>query len=243
MKIAIIGYGRMGKEVEQLAIERGHQISVVIDNEDDWLQKAEQLKEVDVAVEFAVPSVAVQNMYRCFDLGVPLVEGTTGWYTHLDEVKELCEAKGGAMVYASNFSLGVNIFFELNKVLAELMSKQQAYDVQVKEIHHTAKLDAPSGTAIVLADEIIKHRSDKSEWINDVAENKNQLSVLSYRIENTPGTHQVIYSSPIDEIEIKHTAFNRKGLALGAVMAAEWICTQKGFHAVGDMFRSLGIVK
>lgn len=235
MKIAIIGYGKMGKEIEKIALERGHTVPLKISskNLDDFSK--ENLENCDVAIDFTTPDLAVGNIYKCFDANLPIVVGTTGWYTHFDEVIEKCDAKNQTLLHATNCSLGVNLFFELNKKLAKLMSTQNDYDVKIEEIHHTQKLDAPSGTAITLAEGLIENYPQKKSWKCDEEVTERELLINAFREENVPGTHLIKYSSAIDEIEIKHTAHNRKGFAKGAVIAAEYISTKKGVFTMNDV--------
>lgn len=243
MKIALLGYGKMGQIIERFALERGHEIvlKISIDNLDDLT--VDNLATADMAIDFSAPDAAVANIYQCFDAGVPVVVGTTGWYGQLQEIKNDCVSGGNSLIYGSNFSIGVNLFFHLNKVLAKLMNNYPAYEVQVEEIHHTQKLDAPSGTAMTIAEGIIEELDRKNEWLNevvgtpipDVIKNE-QLLIESHRIENVPGTHTVVYSSEVDEIEIKHTAHSRAGFALGAVVAAEWLHNKQGFYNIADVF-------
>ena len=243
MKIALIGYGRMGKAIEEILIERGHEVvlKIGIENLEDFT--IENLMMADVAIDFSAPQVAVENIYKCFDAKVPVVVGTTGWYGELQNIKNSCEESNNTLLYGSNFSIGVNIFFHLNKVLAKVMNNYPAYEVQVEEIHHTQKLDAPSGTAMTIAEGILEGIDSKREWINELAGEpittpikKNQLLIESLRIENVPGTHTVIYGSEVDDIEIKHTAHSRAGFALGALVAAEWLQNKRGFYSTADIF-------
>ncbi|RZJ81051.1 MAG: 4-hydroxy-tetrahydrodipicolinate reductase [Flavobacterium sp.] len=243
MRIALLGYGKMGQIIERFAIERGHEIvlKISIDNVEDFT--TENLQKADVAIDFSAPDAAVANIYKCFEASLPVVVGTTGWYGNLQEIKNDCLSSNNTLLYGSNFSIGVNLFFHLNKVLAKLMNNYPAYEVQVEEIHHTQKLDAPSGTAMTIAEDIIEEIDRKSEWLNevvgtpipDVIKNE-QLLIESHRIENVPGTHTVVYSSEVDDIEIKHTAHSRAGFALGAIVAAEWLENKKGFYNIADVF-------
>lgn len=243
MKIALLGYGKMGQIIERFALERGHEVvlKISIDNLEDFT--VDNLAKADVAIDFSAPDAAVDNIYKCFDAGVAVIVGTTGWYGKLQEIKNDCLSGNNTLLYGSNFSVGVNLFFHLNKVLAKLMNNYPAYEVQVEEIHHTQKLDAPSGTAMTIAEGIIEEIDRKSEWLNevvgtqipDVIKNE-QLLIESHRIENVPGTHTVVYSSEVDEIEIKHTAHSRAGFALGAVIAAEWLQNKQGFYNIADVF-------
>lgn len=229
MKIALLGYGKMGKEIEKIALERGHTI-VLKKTENDTF---ENLLEADVAIDFSIPTAAVENISECLNSNIPIISGTTGWLERFQEMVELTNDKNGAFLYGSNFSVGVNLFFNLNEYLSKLMNQHSEYKVSMTEIHHTQKLDAPSGTAISLANDIIKN----SEYEGWALENptKNEIGIEALRVENVPGTHSVYYRSEIDEIEIKHTAFSRKGFAFGAVIAAEWIIGKKGVFSMKDV--------
>lgn len=223
----------MGRIIESLAPDEGGQVVLRVDR--DNLQDLDQLNTADVAIEFSQPESAPGNILRCLEAGVPVVCGTTGWTGRLDEIKEYCDSKGGAFFYASNFSIGVNVFFALNRFLAERMNQWPAYDVKLEEIHHTQKLDAPSGTAITLAGDIIRRLDRKEKWVNAEASDEKELPILSKRVDPAPGTHRVIYSSAIDEIEIRHEAFSREGFARGALKAARWIIGRKGCFGMDDM--------
>jgi len=243
MNIALIGYGKMGQIIERFAIERGHEIVLKIGSQNLNELTVSNLKKADVAIDFSLPDAAIKNIYTCFEANVPLVVGTTGWYGQLQEIKNECLLNNNTLLYGSNFSIGVNLFFHINEVLAKIMNNYPAYDVQVEEIHHTQKLDSPSGTAMTIAEEIISRLDRKGEWVNELngsvsAEvlKPEQLLIASERIENIPGTHTVVYSSEVDEIEIKHTAHNRAGFALGAVVAAEWLKNKQGFFNISDIF-------
>ena len=243
MKIALIGYGKMGKLLERFAQERGHEICITLDADNASDIRSERFKEADVAIEFSVPHAALEHIYDAFEADVPIVVGTTGWYDELAAVEQKCRAGNNTLLYASNFSVGVNVFFYVNKVLAKLMNRYPQYDVQVEEIHHTQKLDAPSGTAITIAEGILDGLERKNTWVNevigqqdDVITKPNELLIESHRIEEVPGTHTVIYSSEVDELEFKHTAHSRAGFALGAILAAEWLHGKKGFYSIQDMF-------
>ena len=229
MKIALLGYGKMGQTIERIAIERGHEIVL----KKDEFNTYEGLSTADVAIDFSIPTVAVENISSCFYANVPVISGTTGWLAHYEEMVALCEAKKGAFISSSNFSLGVNIFFEINEHLAKIMSKFDSYKVQMEEIHHTQKLDAPSGTAISLAKGVIEN-SNYSNWTLENP-NPNEIPIESLRIADVPGTHTVTYKSEVDDIEIKHTAHNRDGFALGAVIAAEWIVGKQGVFSMKDV--------
>jgi 4-hydroxy-tetrahydrodipicolinate reductase len=246
MKIALLGYGKMGKIIEKIAIDRKHEIVLKIDYDNLNDLTTENLQKADVAIEFSTPATVLGNIDHCFKAGVPIVVGTTGWHEQLIQIKERCEANNNSFIYATNFSVGVNIFFHVNKFLAKLMNQHPYYEVQVEEIHHTQKLDAPSGTAITIAEGILENLDAKKQWVNaltadgkDGDENNakvDDLLIESYRIDSVPGTHTVIYDSEVDTIEFKHTAHNRNGFALGAVLAAEWVKDKKGFYSVADMF-------
>lgn len=238
MKIALIGYGKMGHEIEKIARERGHEIVSVIDMHEEAKFGSAEFKSADVAIEFTSPESAFDNYKQAFAAGVPVVSGTTGWLEHLDEIKEMCEKEGKTFFYASNFSLGVNIFFALNNYLAKLMEPHPEYDVRIEETHHIHKLDAPSGTAITLAEGILSHINRKKEWaLGDDPTADDSLRIDAFREGEVPGIHSVIYESEIDSIRITHNANNRKGLALGAVMAAEFTKGKKGFLSMNDMLR------
>ena len=229
MKIALLGYGRMGKAIEKIALERGHEIVIRKDVEPVDID----LTVADAAIDFSHPSAAFDNIKDCIDSQVPVVSGTTGWLDRFDEIKAYCKDQNGAFIYASNYSIGVNLFFNLNAYLAKMMKQINGYDVNMEEIHHIHKLDAPSGTAISLADDIIEN-SEKKQWNID-SPKPDDLFINVKREGEVPGTHQVSYSSAIDSIEIKHTAFNRTGFALGAVVAAEWLHHKKGVFNMKDV--------
>jgi 4-hydroxy-tetrahydrodipicolinate reductase len=235
MKIALIGYGKMGREIEKIALSRGHEISLKITSKNATDIAA--INNSDVAIEFTQPESALSNIKKCFESNVPVVVGTTGWYDQLDDIKKRCEEKNQTILYASNFSIGVNIFFQVNKYLSAFMNSQEMYEVSMEEIHHTQKLDSPSGTAITLAEGIIANVNRKKSWVNEVSDDGDKLSIISKRIDNVPGTHIVTYSSDIDEIEIRHTAHNRKGFAIGAVLAAEFIHRKKGIFTMSDVLK------
>lgn len=229
MKIALLGYGKMGQVIERIALSRGHEIVLRKTGSTSF----NGLEDADVAIDFSIPNAAVGNISQCLHTNVPIVSGTTGWLSEYETMVALCAEKKGAFIYGSNFSLGVNIFFELNEKLAKMMSKFDAYKVSMEEIHHTQKLDAPSGTAITLAKTIIDH-SDYSSWALENAKS-DEIWIDAKRIENVPGTHTVVYDSEVDSIEIKHTAHNREGFALGAVLAAEWIVGKTGVFTMKDV--------
>ncbi|QEM13946.1 MULTISPECIES: 4-hydroxy-tetrahydrodipicolinate reductase [Mucilaginibacter] len=245
MKIALLGYGKMGKIIEKIAISRKHEIVLTIDHETLHDLTPENLQKADVVIEFTTPASVLSNIEHCFNADVPVVIGTTGWYEKLPEVKQQCIDGNKSLLWASNFSVGVNVFFHVNKLLAKVMNRYPYYEVQVEEIHHTQKMDSPSGTAITIAEGIINNTDTKNEWINVLTTDDsdananvsaNQLLIESLRIDSVPGTHTVIYDSEVDSIEFKHTAHNRNGFALGAVLAAEWLHDKKGFYSVEAMF-------
>lgn len=235
MKIALIGYGKMGKAIEQVALQKGHEILYRIDLESQELLQPEHLSKADIAIEFSTPKTAFNNINKCFDAHLPLVCGSTGWLDHLDDVKQRCNKEKQSFLYSSNFSIGVNIFFQLNKRLAELMSNQNQYQISMEEIHHTEKKDAPSGTAITLASQIIDVIPGKSKWVNESTDDPEAVSIISKRIDPAPGTHIIRYTSEVDDIEIRHTAHSRKGFAAGAVVAAEWLQGKTGFFSMNDV--------
>lgn len=229
MKIALLGYGKMGKTIERFALSRGHEIVLRKTSGDTY----DGLEQADVAIDFSVPSAAVVNITTCLNAGIPVVSGTTGWLEDYDMMVKLCKEKSGAFLYGSNFSLGVNLFFSLNEYLAKMMRRFPEYKIAMEEIHHTQKLDAPSGTAITLARTIIDN-SDYSSWALS-AKADDELQIDAKRIENVPGTHSVFYTSDVDTIEIRHTAHSRDGFALGAVMAAEWLAGKQGVFSMKDV--------
>ncbi len=235
MKIALIGYGKMGHMIEEIALQRGHQVvlKIHIDNTEEFTK--ENTAAADVAIEFTAPESAFENVKRCFDFGVPVVSGSTGWNENIPEAKEYCRKKNSAFLHTSNFSIGVNIFFQLNKLLARLMASQPDYDVTLKEIHHTQKKDAPSGTAVTLAEQVLQEVDRKKTWVNAPSPKPEELSIISERTDPAPGTHYVKYTSEVDDIEIIHTAHSRKGFALGAVLAAEFLAGKKGVFTMDDV--------
>ncbi|QJD94761.1 4-hydroxy-tetrahydrodipicolinate reductase [Mucilaginibacter robiniae] len=247
MKIALSGYGKMGKIIEQIALSRKHEIVLIIDKDNLHEFTAENLKNADVVIEFSTPTSVLTNIRSCFAADVPIVVGTTGWYDELSNIKAECEAGNHALMYGTNFSVGVNIFFHINRLLAKVMNNYPYYEAQVEEIHHTKKLDSPSGTAITIAEGILENVDNKRGWKNVLvsdspnADNETdaqaeELLIESHRIDSVPGTHTVLYDSDVDSIEFKHTAHNRNGFALGAVLAAEWLQHRKGCFPVTDMF-------
>lgn len=238
MKIALIGYGKMGQEIEKLALKKGHEIVLILDRIEDWQSEGERLSEADVAIDFSSPDSILDNIYHCFDAGIPLVTGTTGWQDEFEKVKQDCITGGKTLFYSPNFSIGVNLFFSLNRYLANLMSNWKEYEISIEETHHIHKQDAPSGTAIVLANDIIRTTERKEKWVKEPVENPDELSIKSYRTENVPGTHIVKYESEDDSISIIHSAKNRKGFATGAVMAAEWVIGKQGYFDMNDLLKS-----
>ena len=236
MKIALVGYGKMGKTIKQIALSRGHEIVSIIDinNPDDFESAA--FKSADVAIEFTTPATAFDNYMKCFAANVPVVSGTTGWTARMSEIKEMCEKEGKTFFYASNFSIGVNIFFALNKYLAKVMNNFPSYDVRMTEVHHIHKLDAPSGTAITLAEGILENIDRKDRWTLETAEKATDLPIHAIREGEVPGIHEIIYESDVDTISIKHDAKSRAGFALGAVVAAEFTAGKKGFLGMSDLF-------
>ena len=235
MKIALIGYGKMGKAIEKMALADGHEILLKISSANLEELTPENIKSCDVAIEFTKEESAVKNIKMCFDAAVPVVSGSTGWLQHYDEILAHCKKKNGSFLYASNFSVGVQLFFALNKKLAKLMSSYPEYQTSLKEIHHTEKKDAPSGTAITLAEDIIKESPSYKNWVNKETTNQGNLSITSLREDPAPGRHEVTYKSSVDEIEIIHTAHNRVGFAKGALLAAGFLITKKGIFTMQDV--------
>lgn len=235
MKIALIGYGKMGKAIEQIALERGHEVVLKIDIDTAHLFTEEELSRADVAIEFTSPHSAYDNVVKLLRYGVPVVCGSTGWLDQYEAVEEFCLQNQGAFLYASNYSVGVNIFFELNKKLASLMANHSDYSISMEEIHHTQKKDAPSGTAVTLAEQIMQAIPLKKKWVNHASDHPEELPIISKRIDPAPGTHTVRYHSAIDDIEIIHTAHNRTGFATGAVLAAEFLAGKKGIYSMKDV--------
>ncbi len=235
MRIALIGYGKMGKAIEEVALLRGHDIVLKIDQPNLHDFTRENIAKADVAIEFTSPHTAFDNIKSCIEFGVPVVCGSTGWTEQLEEMKKNCIDKNGSFIYSSNYSVGVNIFFEINKKLAELMASHKDYKVILEETHHTQKKDAPSGTAISLAEQVLERVKRKKQWVNQISDNPEELEIISKRIDPAHGTHCIKYSSAIDDIEIIHTAHNRKGFATGAVLAAEFLKDKKGFFTMKDV--------
>lgn len=239
MKIALSGYGKMGKEIEKIALQRGHEIVATLDGPTDWLDKQSELQSADVAIEFSMPHSVVNNIFKCFDAKVPVVVGTTGWSELLDQVKEVCREHNCSILYASNFSVGVNLFFEVNKTLARLMNDHEYYNVMIEETHHSAKLDSPSGTAIKLAMDMLHELDRKDVWVNAPCNKEYELVIISHRKDDYHGTHVVRYESDIDSIELIHTAKSREGFAKGAVLAAEWLVGKKGVYTMSDLLKDV----
>ncbi len=238
MKIALVGHGKMGKAIEEIALQQGHEIVLTIDLHNAGDLTAANLQKADAAIEFTGPHSAYENVMKCLAAGVPVVCGSTGWLQKLEEVKNYCRQQNGCFLYASNFSVGVNIFFEINKRLAELMHSHTGYNVRMEEIHHTQKKDAPSGTAVTLAEQLMEKINRKTRWVNNETRNPEELPIISKRIDPAPGTHSVSYHSDIDTIDIIHTAHNRTGFATGAVLAAEFV---KGKTGIFSMKEVLGL--
>ena len=237
MNLAIIGYGKMGKEIEQIALSRNHKVVLKIDENNINNINLDDFKDVDVAVEFSKPESAFSNINLCLNNNVPVVSGTTGWLDKFDEVTLRCENEQKGFFYASNFSLGVNLFFQLNKYLAKMMNNYKDYDIYLEETHHTQKLDAPSGTAITLAEGIIEENEEKVAWVKEQSEKNNEIPIKSYRVGQVPGNHKIIYESDFDKIMIEHDAKSRKGFAMGAVLAAEFMVGKKGYYTMKDLIK------
>ncbi len=234
MNIALFGYGKMGKEIEQIALQRNHRIVLKIDKENSSILTKEQLKQADVAIEFSTPDTVISNIYKCFEAQLPIIVGATGWYTKFEEIKSYCLKENHSLFYATNFSLGVNLFFKMNEEIARMMNKFSDYEVAMQEIHHIHKLDKPSGTAITTAEKILANHSKKNNWSIDKKGNTD-LFIDVVREDEVPGTHTVFYKSDIDEISLTHKAYNRKGFALGAVLAAEFLYNKKGIYTMSDL--------
>lgn len=237
MRIALIGYGKMGHQIEQVVIERGHKIVSIIDVNNTIDFDSPAFKSADVAIEFSTPASAIENYRKCFAAHIPVVAGTTGWLEHLDEVKTACIDGKQTFFYASNYSLGVNIFFALNEYLARIMNKYPDYNVKMEEIHHIHKLDAPSGTAITLAEDIVKNLDRKKNWSLEKENKASDIAIHCIREGEVPGIHEIVYESEVDTISIKHDAISRKGFALGAVVAAEFIKDKRGFLGMSDLLK------
>lgn len=237
MKVAIIGYGKMGREIEKILVARGHEVALIIDIDNASDLNAERLDSIDVAIEFTTPATAYANIRTCLECGTAVVSGTTGWTDRLGELQELCREKGGAMFYASNYSLGVNLMFRLNRELARLMNRFDSYQITMSETHHTEKKDSPSGTAVTLAEDIIARVDRKTGWVNEPStEDESLIAIESLRVGKTPGDHSVTYTSADDVLEIRHSIKNRRTLAEGAVVAAEFLCSKSGIYTMEDLF-------
>jgi 4-hydroxy-tetrahydrodipicolinate reductase len=237
MKIALLGYGKMGREIEKIALTRNHSIvlKIDIDNQNDL--NIENLRKADVAIDFSVPSGAYANIMKCFDAGIPIVSGTTGWMDRFDEILEICRTRGTSFFYASNYSIGMNLFFQINRQLAKLMNKIPEYDISMEEIHHIHKLDAPSGTAITLANDILARIDRKKTWELNTPGKNDVINISARREDEVPGIHCIWYDSEVDTLEIRHTAKNRKGLAYGALLAAEYLKDKTGYHTMSDLLK------
>lgn len=235
MKIALLGYGKMGKEIESILLQRGHEVSLRASSEHPFT--ASDLQGTDVAIEFSKPELAVENMFKCFEAKCPVVVGTTGWYGRLEEVKTVCSEKKSTLLYSTNFSIGVNVVFHINRQLARIMNQLGQYEPSIKEIHHLAKLDAPSGTGITLAEGILDEIKRKDHWVNRASEKADELALESERLGEVPGTHEIVYDSEVDTITLIHQAKNRKGFALGSVLAAEWLVNNPGIHTMNDFLK------
>jgi 4-hydroxy-tetrahydrodipicolinate reductase len=237
MKIAIIGYGRMGKQIEIDALKSNIEIAAIIDNASDWEAKADNLKKADVAIEFTTPYAAVNNILKCFAMNLPVVSGTTGWDSDYEKVTQICEQQNQTLFTASNFSIGVQLFFRLNSYFARLINQFQEYEISVEEIHHNGKLDKPSGTALQITKRLLDEIDRKNEWTFNDAPSKNQIPVKSIRTGDVFGIHQVEYLSGNDSIQLKHTAFSRSGFARGALTAARWLKGKKGIFGMDDLLK------
>jgi len=235
MKIAMLGYGKMGKKIEELANAAGHEFILKIDQDNHHTLTAERLRQADVAIEFSEPASAVTNLKICLTNGIPVVSGTTGWLNHYQEIADLCKKENGAFFYASNYSIGVHLFRNINRQLAALMDTQADYQPKLTEIHHTQKLDAPSGTAITLAEDLLSQISGKDQWRNEASDDPKTLAILSERIDQVPGTHRIDWQSAVDTIRLEHVAHSREGFAKGALAAATWIVGKKGVFGMEDM--------
>ncbi len=239
MKVAIIGYGAMGHEIEQVLREKGHEITLTVDAGEEWKMSPDVLRDADVAIEFSTPSSAFDNVTACLRAGIPVVCGTTGWNDRRPEAENLCKQLNGTMFWSSNFSIGVNVLFRVNRYLANIMSHLSSYDVSIRELHHTRKKDAPSGTAITLAEDIIACNGNKKSWVNYATDNISELGIVSVREGDVSGIHEITYISDCDTIELSHSAKSRHGFAVGAVMAAEYAARHKGVLSMDDMLDEL----
>ncbi len=235
MKAAIIGYGKMGHEIERVLLDRGHEVVLIVDVENRADLTPERLQGVDVAIEFSTPATAVENIFRCFECGIPVVSGTTGWTARMEEVQQVCKAKNGGLFWASNYSIGVNLFFRVNRMLARMMNRFPQYDVTVEEVHHIQKKDAPSGTAITIAEGILQGLDRKTKWVGNTTTEPEELEVLAVRRGMVPGIHTVTWESEADSIELRHRAVSRRGFAEGAVLAAEFMVGRQGIYSMDDL--------
>lgn len=235
MKVALIGYGRMGKEIEKVLQERGHEVPLIIDVDNQHEFTKENLKQVDAAIEFTLPETAFQNIMTCIEAGTPVVSGTTGWLGKYEEIVKACEKYQGTFFYAPNYSLGVNILFKMNQYLAQIMDQFDQYEAEIEETHHIQKVDSPSGTAIKLAEQMIEKIKRKKDWKEDAQDKNGIVNIHAVREDQVPGIHTITYKSDIDSISIKHSAKNRKGLSQGAVMAAEFIKDKQGIFTMDDL--------
>ncbi len=235
MKAAIIGYGKMGHEIERVLLDRGHEVVLIVDVENRADLTPERLQGVDVAIEFSTPATAVENIFRCFESGIPVVSGTTGWTARMEEVQQVCKAKNGGLFWASNYSIGVNLFFRVNRMLARMMNRFPQYDVTVEEVHHIQKKDAPSGTAITIAEGILQGLDRKTKWVGNTTTEPEELEVLAVRRGMVPGIHTVTWESEADSIELRHRAVSRRGFAEGAVLAAEFMVGRQGIYSMDDL--------
>ena len=235
MNIALIGYGKMGHAIEQVATQRGHNIVLRISSANKDEMTPENLQKADVAIEFTNPEAAKDNVLSCLGAGVNTISGSTGWNKYLPDAEQCAKDHDAAFLHASNFSVGVNVFFEVNKMLARLMNEYADYDILIEETHHTKKKDAPSGTAITIAEQILQHLSARNRWVLNDTNEPDAIPIMAYRLDEVPGTHKVTYSSPVDSISIEHIAHNRNGFALGAVMAAEFVAGRKGIYSMKDV--------
>ncbi len=241
LEIILSGYGKMGKTIHKVALEKGHHVLFTIDNQEEWEKLPASLPHNTVVIDFSMPKVAVSNMMRCFDRSIPIVVGTTGWYDRLEAVERQCKEKDGTLLYAPNFSMGVQMLFYLNRELARMMGNMEGYKAEIKETHHLHKLDAPSGTAIHLATDILKNNQGYKQWINKRSRTENTLGIVSERQGEVAGIHEVVYDSSIDRITLKHEAKSREGFARGAVLAAEFLVDKKGVFTIHDLIKTIGI--
>jgi 4-hydroxy-tetrahydrodipicolinate reductase len=239
MKIILSGYGKMNREVEKIAVSRGHEIVGRFDNEEDWQSFDNKIVKAEIAIDFSMPNVAVTNFIRCFEAGLPVVTGTTGWLDQLDEIKLICRKNDYSFFYSPNFSLGVNVFFHINRQLSKIMDGLTNYKVRIKESHHIQKLDAPSGTALKAVNDILDNSKRFKEWTPDITDDTSEIPVQSERIGEVPGTHEIIWESDADRLILKHEAKNRTGFALGAVLAAEFLKGKKGVYTMENLLKSI----